>query len=97
MEQKIALTLEIQKVRFSGSQLLRNSEMNVTDIKKFCVLSTEPENLLLKAMDKFRLSARTYFRLLKLSRTIADLEGVQIIQREHIAESLQFRGVDGVN
>ncbi len=92
---KIAHAIDVQRKRFSCTNLLKNSEMNVTEIKNFCALTTDAENLLINAMDKFHLSARTYFRLLKLARTIADLACAQDISREHIAEALQFRIKDG--
>lgn len=69
-----------------------NSEMNLPLIQKFCVLDNAGQKILSAAIDRFKLSARAYMRLLKLSRTIADLEASVEILPKHLAESLQYRG-----
>ena len=61
-------------------------------IQKFCVLDSSGQKLLSNAIDKLKLSARAYMRILKLSRTIADLAGSENILPQHLAESLQYRG-----
>jgi len=61
-------------------------------IRKYCQLDSDGEKLLNQAIDKFHLSARAYMKILKLSRTIADLDGSSKIQVKHLAESLQYRG-----
>jgi magnesium chelatase family protein len=66
--------------------------MNLAMIQKYCVLDEASKQLLKHASEKFKLSARAYMRLLKLSRTIADLAGTEQISLEHMAESLQYRG-----
>lgn len=81
----------IQHHRFAGTNTLTNSEMNLKQIKQYCLLSDESRNLLLSASKQLGLSARSYHRILKLSRTIADIEGAPDIKLEHIAESLQYR------
>jgi len=78
--------------RFLGTKITCNAEMTLSMIQKYCVLNQECKNLLKNAADKFKLSARAYMRLLKLSRTIADLGNEENIKLEHIAESLQYRG-----
>jgi magnesium chelatase family protein len=65
--------------------------MKSKDLKVFCVLSPECAALLKQAVLKLNLSARSYHRTIKLSRTIADLEGSDVIQTSHIAEALQYR------
>jgi len=81
----------VQKSRFKSSQTLCNSEMTLSEIKKYCKLAPEGETLLLSASKQLSLSARGFHRILKLSRTIADLEGSTTILTKHIAESLQYR------
>jgi magnesium chelatase family protein len=66
--------------------------MTLPLIEKHCQLDEKSQKLLENAIDKFKLSARGYMRILKLSRTIADLDNSQNIQLKHIAESLQYRG-----
>ena len=65
--------------------------MTPKEIKAFCHLTTEAENLLKQAISRFSLSARSYFKIIKVSQTIADLEGKEKIESYHIAEALQFR------
>lgn len=81
----------IQKERFAGAHIIANGEMSPKDIKNHCSLSTEALSLLKQAIAKFSLSARSYFKIIKISQTIADLAGERIISPQHIAESLQYR------
>jgi magnesium chelatase family protein len=83
---------DIQTKRFEGTKIHTNSEMNLSMIDKFCVLEKAEKELLAKAIDKYKMSARSYMRIIKLSRTIADLENKDRIEVKHIAESLQYRG-----
>ena len=68
--------------------------MTPKDIKKFCILDTPSEKLLEKAVDRLGLSARSYHRILKISRTIADLDQSENLQTKHIAEAVQYRRLD---
>lgn len=81
---------QIQGERFKG-KILTNSEMSNEDIKKYCVITNEGLDLLKIAISSLSLSARGYHRVLKLSRTIADLESSENIAVEHVAEALQYR------
>ena len=78
-----------------SSSILTNSEMNLQDIEDFCLLDHEAEAILKKAVEKFSLSARSYHRLLKISRTIADLDdeasASTIIHSSHLLEALQYK------
>ena len=65
--------------------------MKNRDVKKYCFLAPESENLLRLAAEKFDFSARSYFRLIKIARTIADLEENKQILPSHMAEALQYR------
>lgn len=80
-----------QTTRFAGTALTTNADMDSRDIKLFCPLSDECLDLLRLAVDKMKLSARSYYRVIKLARTIADLEASDAIQKEHLAEALQYR------
>ncbi len=68
-----------------------NSDMGVAEIRQFCTIETESQMLLKAAMQQMHLSARAYHRVLKLARTIADLDGKPVIGTAHIAEALQYR------
>jgi hypothetical protein len=65
--------------------------MSTKEINKFCVLDDETEQILKQAVTMMNLSARSYYRILKLSRTIADLANSENIQKEHILEALSYR------
>lgn len=90
IRKRIVAARKLQEKRFNG-RILTNSEMGNKDIKEYCVLTEESLDLLKMAISSLNLSARGYHRVLKLSRTIADLAGVENIQSEHIAEALQYR------
>lgn len=82
---------DMQTVRFQGTTLSSNADMTSKDIKLFCPLSDECINLLRMAVDKLHLSARSYYRTIKVARSIADLEGSEEITKDHLAEALQYR------
>lgn len=85
---------EIQLERFKGEKMYSNSSMAPRQIRKYCVLDTESENLLEKAMIRQGLSARAHDRILKVSRTIADLDGSEHINPTHISEAINYRSLD---
>lgn len=82
---------DMQSKRFEKTKIKTNTEMSSRDIKELCELSNECVGMLRLAVSKMNLSARSYFRVIKISRTIADLEQSEKILPMHIAESLQFR------
>lgn len=91
IRQRVQRARNIQQERFKGSGIITNTEMTNREIKKFCALSDECLLLMKKAMQQLHLSGRTYYRILKLSRTIADLDDSTDIQSSHVAEALQYR------
>jgi magnesium chelatase family protein len=84
----------IQKERFKRMKIHINANMNSRQIRKFCDLDPESNDLMEKAMEKFGLSARAHSRVLKIARTIADLEEVPDIKSAHVAEAIQYRTLD---
>jgi magnesium chelatase family protein len=85
---------DIQSRRFMGTLIRCNAQMNHRETKKFCVLQKESQELLKKAIDELGLSARAHDKILKISRTIADIEGEENIQTKHLAEAIQYRSLD---
>ncbi len=81
----------MQLKRFAWSNITFNSEMQTKEINKYCKLDKETENILKQAVNNMNLSARAYFRILKLARTIADLDLQERIESKHILEALSFR------
>jgi magnesium chelatase family protein len=71
--------------------------MNTKLVKKYCLLGDVAKELLKMAMTELGLSARAYDKVLKVSRTIADLAGSEEIRTEHLSEAIQYRSLDGVN
>ncbi|MBW2283896.1 MAG: YifB family Mg chelatase-like AAA ATPase [Deltaproteobacteria bacterium] len=85
---------EFQAERFKRGRIHCNAQMNSRQIKRNCVIDAESSALLEKAMERFGLSARAHSRILKISRTIADLEGSEHIKSAHVAEAIQYRTLD---
>ncbi|HOT91593.1 MAG TPA: YifB family Mg chelatase-like AAA ATPase [Anaerolineae bacterium] len=88
---RIRTARERQQRRLAGTGLVCNADMGPAQIREFCVLREEAQSLMRAAMRQMHLSARAYHRVLKVARTIADLEGTEGIQTHHLAEALQYR------
>lgn len=85
----------IQTERFKNDEgTYANAQISSSKLREVCILNTVSENLLKKAMERLNLSARAYDRILKVSRTIADLDASETIKPEHIAEAIQYRSLD---
>ena len=80
-----------QLERFKGTNLTCNAEMTSAEVREFCQVEDSAQSLLKAAMKQFYLSARAFHRILKLARTIADIEGADIIKAHHLAETIQYR------
>jgi magnesium chelatase family protein len=95
IRQRVIQAREIQAARFQGHpELFANAQMGARLLREICVLDKVCSELLRTAMDRLNLSARAYDRILKVSRTIADLSGSLDIRPEHLAEAIQFRSLD---
>ena len=91
IRERVIRAVDIQRERFKNSKTKYNSRMTNEEVKKYCVMTQEAHSLLKGALDRLNLTGRGYMKVLKVSRTIADLEGEEKIASHHIAEALQFR------
>jgi magnesium chelatase family protein len=95
MREKVVSARKIQLDRFAqGKKIFCNAHMESRHIRKHCELKQDSQTLLKNAIDRLGLSARAYDRILKVSRTIADLDGKENIESPHIAEAIQYRSLD---
>ena len=81
-------------MRYKDLNIFSNAELTPKMIEKYCVLNEECKKILELAFNKLGLSARAYGRILKVARTIADLDGSNNIQKQHLAEAIQYRSLD---
>jgi magnesium chelatase family protein len=91
VQERVIAARDIQRARFKGTGLAANSEMTPAEVREFCATEDAAQSLLKSAMKQLYLSARAFHRILKLARTIADLENAEIIKAHHIAEAIQYR------
>jgi len=95
IRERVIAAREVQASRYADAPgVYANAQMSSKMLKEICVINTASQNLLKVAMEKLNLSARAYDRILKVSRTIADLAGSVDIKAEHIAEAIQYRSLD---
>lgn len=94
LREMIARALDIQKQRYEKEAVLFNAELSPTQIRKYCSLGREEQDFLKEVFEAMELSARAYHKILKVARTIADLEGAERIERIHLAEALGYRSLD---
>ncbi|HRQ49334.1 MAG TPA: magnesium chelatase, partial [Agriterribacter sp.] len=95
IRQRVIKAREIQGMRYSGyTGIYCNAQISSKLLKEICSIDAAGQTLLKTAMDKLNLSARAYDRILKVSRTIADLAGSDPVRTEHLAEAIQYRSLD---
>jgi magnesium chelatase family protein len=94
IRQQVIKARQLQEERFKTFAIFRNAQMNTALTRRFCALDSASLALLQRAMERFRLSARAYGRILKLARTIADLDAQPDIKQSHLAEAISYRSLD---
>ncbi|MBM4308871.1 MAG: YifB family Mg chelatase-like AAA ATPase [Deltaproteobacteria bacterium] len=94
IKKRVDQARKVQLERFKGMKIYCNAQMTNRHIKKYCQIDEASQKLLEVAIDKFGLSARAYTRILKVARTIADLEGQEDILPSHLSEAIQYRTLD---
>lgn len=94
IKKRVLKAQKIQQERYKDESLFFNAQLSAAQIEKYCVLGQAERNLLKTAFEKLNLSARAYHRILKVSRTIADLDGEENIGLQHLSEAIQYRSLD---
>ena len=94
IRQRVTVARDTQHDRFSRSKIFCNAQMTSRQIKNHCIIDNASQQLLEIAIDKLGLSARAHNRILKIARTLADLELSPQIAADHIAEAIQYRTLD---
>lgn len=94
IKKRVNTAREIQRRRFGGDGTMCNAHIGSREMSEICALDAEGEALMHAAFDSMRLSARSYDRILRVARTIADLDGQETISPEHVAEAIQYRTYD---
>lgn len=97
IRERVTRARAMQSERFNSSKTNYNAQMNTKQLKSFCALDEASSELLKLAMNKLQLSARAYERILKVARTIADLDGKEKIESAHLSEAIQYRSLDREN
>jgi len=91
IKERVEIAREVQRKRFATENIFTNAEMQNRHIKKFCILSKEVEQVLKRAAAMMQISARSYYKMIKMARTIADLDNSDEIKVSHMAEALQYK------
>ena len=94
IRERVCKVRAIQEERYRGTGIMTNAMLTVKELDTYCTLGKEEEELMKKAFTNMSLTARTYHKILRVARTIADLEGKENITTEHIKEAIGYRTID---
>lgn len=94
IQQRVLQARKVQFARYKGENVTYNAMLNSKQIKKFCALDKEESDIIKEAYDRLHLSARAYHKILKVARTIADLDGEEQIKKVHLYEAINYRSLD---
>ena len=94
IRERVCKARAIQTERYQGTNILSNSMMGAPELERYCLLGEKEEQLMKQAFTNLSLTARSYHKILKVARTIADLEGEEKIQAAHLAEAVGYRTLD---
>ncbi len=94
IRRRVERTVKIQTERYRGTDLRFNGDLPAKALDQYCILSAQGRKILERAYDQLGISARAYHRILKVARTIADMEESEVIQREHLQEAIGYRVLD---
>lgn len=94
IKKRVDAARELQRERFKGSDTTCNAKINAEQFRKYCAIDRDAENTLRRAFETLGMTARAYDRVLKVARTIADLDQSEVIRAEHVLEAVQYRSLD---
>lgn len=94
IKKRVNKAREIQLKRYFNEDIFSNGQLTAKGVKNYCKLDNKAEKIMKQAFKKFKFSARSYNKILKVGRTIADLDGEEIIREKHILEAIQYRSLD---
>ncbi len=94
IRERVVRARRIQLERFQGEKIYSNAQMSPRLIRKYCAIDQQSKSILENSITRLGLSARAYDRILKVSRTLADLEGKERIESQHVSEAIQYRTLD---
>ncbi len=94
IRQRVNKAREIQLKRYAGTNILNNAALSAPHLQEFCPLTEDAKTMMRRVFDSLALSARGHDRILKVSRTIADMDGSEVITADHVAEAVQYRSLD---
>lgn len=92
LKEKVMKAKEMQHIRFSGKKIHANAEMSNVEIEKLANISPEGIKIAISSTEKLKLSTRVYYRILRVARTIADIDNSEIVEVKHILEAFSYRG-----
>ena len=93
MKQQVQKCFEIQKERYKNEKFIHNSQIPSSRLKEYCELSAQDQNFMEEIYDKYMLTARTYHKILRVARTIADVEESKSIHHNHLVEAIRYRSL----
>ena len=94
IRERVCRAREIQVMRYGQTGLQFNADLGVKELEEFCKLGNREKKLMESLFEKLHFTARSYHRLLKVARTIADLEAAPVINEKHLSEAVSYRGLD---
>ena len=94
IRERVLRCRQIQTQRFAGTSIHCNAQMGVMELRRYCALDEDGHAIMRRAMDKLGMSARANNRILKVARTLADMEGCDAIQKRHVSEAISYRTLD---
>ncbi|MBE5777767.1 MAG: ATP-binding protein [Clostridiales bacterium] len=95
VRQRVLNARRMQQQRYEGTGVFCNAQLSQRDAERFCIMTPEAKKILLQAVNRYAISMRTYGRIRKVARTIADLAGHELIEASDVAQAIQFRNLDG--